>query len=276
MLAETSSSLDPASTAWLLAVVQGLTEFLPISSSGHLVLAEAFLDLAPLGVAFKVALHLGTLVAVLWAYKSVIVIILRDWLSLRLESFWWLIVASIPAGLVGVFFKDQIEALFDDPRFAGLCLLATAAALWAGERARARRAAQGAKAEPLPPEQPPSLANALIMGSAQAIAILPGISRSGSTIVAGLVRGIEGERAARWSFLMSVPAIAGAAVLELPQAVETGFEGLSPAVAWGAMALSALVGWASLRVLVVVLARGAFRWFAVYCTLVGGTVLLLG
>jgi undecaprenyl-diphosphatase len=276
VLLETSVTLDPAGTAWLLAVVQGLAEFLPISSSGHMVLAEAVFELAPLGVAFKVALHVGTLFAVVWAYRSVIASMLRDWLHLRLQSLIWLIVASIPAGLVGVFLKHQIEALFEEPRFTGYSLLGTAVILWFGERARARAAVEQVRAEPeIPPEVPPSLREALILGCAQAVAILPGISRSGSTIASGLMRGMDGERAARWSFLMSLPAITGAALLELPDAMSVGFEGLSPLVAWGAVGLSALVGWLSLRFLVLVLARGAFRWFALYCTLVGGAVLVL-
>jgi undecaprenyl-diphosphatase len=107
------------------------------------------------------------------------------------------------------------------------------------------------------------------------VAILPGVSRSGSTISVGLMRGLGSAQAARLSFLMSIPAVAGANLLELPKVIETGFAGLSRGTMFGAVLVSGLVGWASLSFLLAMLTRGAFRWFALYCTLVGTMVLVL-
>ena len=125
-------------------------------------------------------------------------------------------------------------------------------------------------------EAAPPLGLALFMGCAQAVAIWPGVSRSGSTISAGFVRGLSSTEAARLSFMMSLPAISGAAVMELPHAFEAGFGSISPAVVLAAAAVAGLVGWAALKTLLLVLKKGSFPYFAAYCALLGTAALLLG
>ncbi len=258
---------DATTSALVLAVVQGLTEFLPISSDGHLVIFQTLLGHTEFGLTFTVALHLGTLAAVVWAYRKDLVRLILDCLAGRFALLGWLFVANLPAGIVGILFHDWIEA-HQSSRVAGAGLLGTALLLAAGERARRMRG------EPVAELAPLRLRDALLMGCAQALAILPGVSRSGSTIAVGLMCGLRSVHAARLSFLMSIPAVAGACALELPAAVEHGFQGLSMGTAAVDVLVSALVCCGALRFLLLTVARGAFRWFALYCTLVGVTVLL--
>ncbi len=260
----------------LLALVQGLAEFLPISSSGHLVLARAALGVREAGLALDVALHVGTLGAVVWFYRKDVIALLTDVLRGRLALALWLVVATIPAALFGVLAGDWIEATFQTSRAAAGGLLFTAFALCVGEAARRRRGAQSSDAEePLEPGAAPPLRLALILGLAQAVAVIPGVSRSGSTIVAGLLCGLSAQRAARASFLMSIPAILGAATMKLPDAFEAGFGGLAITDVLIAIVVSGLVGWAALRFLLLTLAKGSFPWFAGYCVVMGGLVLAL-
>jgi len=256
-----------------LAVLQGLTEFLPVSSSGHLVLAQNWLgsDQAPLAV--DVALHLGTLGAVLAVYSKDISKLIRGALRGELTEIGLLAVGSIPAAVVGLGFKDTIEGAFHGTGVAGTGLCVTALILLVGEVARRFRAGGD------PDEGLPTWRAALVIGTAQALALVPGISRSGSTIAAGMCAGLSPARAARFSFLMSIPAIGGAALLELPELFSGGPGSLgSPGMPseWaliGAVLLSGAVGWGALKLLLAVLQRGAFAWFALYCAAVGLFVL---
>jgi len=271
--------LGESAAIFLLAILQGITEFLPISSSGHLVLAHAALgSQEESSLALDVALHVGTLVAVLIAYRRDVRSIVSDVFKGRFRVLIWLIVATIPIGVVGMLAKDAIAATFLAPRVAGGGLVFTALVLAVAERARVQTGRRAPVAGDVPDEvegrgREPALADAIIMGLAQALAILPGVSRSGMTISAGLIRGLSTEQAARYSFLMSIPAVMGAAIVTLPDAAAEGFAGVPPGIVLGAVALAALVGWAALRLLLLTLARGAFRWFAVYCALLGGAVL---
>lgn len=273
------SAPDPshAASVLLLAVIQGLAEFLPISSSGHLVLARVAMSIEEGGMALDVALHVGTLLAVLWAYRADVGSILVGMRRGEWRFPLWIVAATVPIGIVGVGFKDELERAFETAQVAGAGLLVTAAVLVAGELIRrrhaARRAANGT-AQPVTDLQP-GWVDALILGLAQSLAILPGVSRSGMTIAVGMMRGFSPAQAARLSFLMSIPAVTGAAVVSLPDAVAEGFSGLSPTLIWSAVALSALVGWGALRTLLLTLARGSFLWFAAYCGLLGLIVLRL-
>ena len=275
------SSADPGAgptELFLLALIQGVAEFLPISSSGHLVLARVALDVREAGLALDVALHVGTLLAVVLAYRRDLAAIVRDLARGRARLLAWLVVATVPAGLAGLLIDEWIATVFQTARSAAVGLLATAAILLAGEWARARgglRPAEAASGVParLRSERAPTFSDALLIGTAQALALVPGISRSGTTISAGLACGFSPEGAARLSFLMAIPAILGAAVLELPGAFREGFGELDAWLVVVAAAFAGLVGWACLRVLLLVLRRGAFRWFALYCAIVGGTVL---
>ena len=262
----------------LLAVVQGLAEFLPISSSGHLTLGRIALGLREAGLALDVALHVGTLVAVIIAFRRDVALLFQDLFAGRLRMWAWLILATIPAGLAGTLMGDVFERASLSAKSAAIGLYATTIALLIGERARRRFEASDAPPEAADPDDPwgkPSFGLAIYLGCAQACAIWPGISRSGSTIAAGFVRGIRAQQAARLSFLMSLPAVSGAAIKTLPDALDEGFGGVSPAwVAAGAV-VAALVGWAALKTLLLVLRKGSFPWFAGYTAILGTVALVL-
>lgn len=253
----------------LLGLLQGLTEFLPVSSSGHLVLAQSLLPgFRQPGVLFDVLLHVGTLLAVLAYFRGDVGELLASLLPggdpSRRRLALLLVAATVPTGLIGVVFKDPLEALFHAPRAAAAMLLVTGALLWVSEvLARPRMGLEGL-----------GYGRALAVGVVQGLAIVPGISRSGSTIAAGTLLGIRGEDAARFSFLLSVPAVLGAVVLQAPElaAVEPG----APAVYAAGVLAAFLSGLWAIRFLLAVIRRGRFRWFAVYCWCVGIGYLLLG
>jgi undecaprenyl-diphosphatase len=239
----------------VLGAVQGLTEFLPVSSSGHLVVAEAVIGLATPGVLVEVALHVATLLAVAVVYRRRLWELLHgigagDSRALRYVGL--LFLASVPAGIVGFLFKDLFERAFDSLLVVGLDFAVTGCILWS-----TRFVAGGAR------EAPSTLAAGGI-GLAQAVAILPGISRSGTTVAAGLWLGLDPVRAAEFSFLMAMPAIAGAGMLEVANLpVELGALGEGPLLL---SFLTALVtGVLAIRLLVALLRRGAFHQFAPYC-----------
>ncbi len=244
----------------ILGVVQGLTEFLPVSSSGHLVIAQAMLGISPPGITVEVVVHAATLAAVVIVYWRRLVEITAG--MFRADRPAWrtiglLVLATIPAGVIGVAFKSTFEALFQSLTAVGINLLVTGTLLWSGRWAMKR----GERREP-------GAAGAVAIGLAQAFAILPGISRSGSTIIAGMWLKLDAVRAAEFSFLMAIPAIAGASVLELrtisTDAVEVG------AVALAVSFVAALIaGVFAIRFLVHLLARQAFHRFAPYCWSVG-------
>lgn len=263
--APTNDSEAPAlATLLVLAVVQGVSEFLPISSDGHLVLVQNWLAAGHGSLALDVALHLGTLAAVLVVYRADLLELVRGMLRRDAREPLLLVLATLPAVVVGLGFKDAIEALFTSSRAAALGLFVTAGFLLAGERAR-RRAPAGAG-------QPIGWRAALWMGCAQALAPLPGVSRSGTTIATALMRGVDASAAARFSFLMSIPAVAGAVLLEVPDLVREGGFGWELACAVG---VCFAVGVCALRFLIRFLGRGAFRWCAYYCLVLGTTALVL-
>ncbi|HUU57138.1 MAG TPA: undecaprenyl-diphosphate phosphatase [bacterium] len=248
-----------------LGLVQGLTEFLPVSSSGHLVLAQRYLGVEAPGIVLEVALHVATALAIVIYFRRRLVTIFaasaggkRGWL--RFAAL--IVVASIPAAVVGLGFEDNIELLFESNRLVGGALLFTAAVLITSTFLR-RGDAKLAEM---------SVVAAVVVGLGQALAIAPGVSRSGMTIVAGLALGLAGAEAATFSFLLSVPAILGAAALEAGK-IGT-FDG-----SWLALALAFVIAFAAgLAAIHVVLAsvRGRrFGWFGAYCAVVGLAALLL-
>ena len=243
----------------ILGVVQGLTEFLPVSRSGHLVVSQVALGLTMPGVFVEVVLHVATLLAVVLVYRERIWHLVRG--ALTRDAAAWrsmglLVVATIPAVIVGGLFKGFFERVFDSVSVVGVDFLLTGAILWS-----TRWAAMGARDEP-------RLPGAFGIGVAQACAILPGISRSGSTVTAAMWLGIDPVRAAEFSFLMAIPAIAGAAVLQVPDALsEVGALHAGPLLVSFLAALISGV-WA-IRLLVRLLARGSFHRFAPYCWALG-------
>ncbi|HOT98666.1 MAG TPA: undecaprenyl-diphosphate phosphatase [bacterium] len=255
----------------LLGIIQGLTEFLPVSSSGHLVLAEHFLGVADAGITLEVMLHFGTLLAVFVAFRKEIVRLLAAFFSLfrpdrslssrlreapDLRLLLYLFLATLPAVVIGLIFKDKIEAAFDQPRFVAWALLFTSLLLALTFLAR-----KGNKNL--------TWINTLIMGLAQALAILPGVSRSGSTISFGLFSGLRGEDAARFSFLLSIPAVLGATILKLHDMaaapVVSGYAGILLSGATAAF----LTGWLAIAAMLRILRHGKLYWFAPYCLLLG-------
>ena len=274
----------------LLGIVQGLTEFLPVSSSGHLVLGRAFLPdeaLRSPGVLFEIVVHLGTLAAALIYLRREVLGLLRSLVGIggatpegrdtvragrRLVGL--LLAASIPAAIIGVAFQDQIHHAFSGIGFAAGGLVLTGAVLLHFRRPTA--AARDGAAAPTGaiPRLPRGLGDALWIGVAQAAAIFPGVSRSGLTIVAGRQRGVSPADAARFSFLLSAPAIAGATLLEGASALGSG----ALAAAGSTVALELTVGFLTafvagtfaLRWVFDWLARERFHQFGWYCLSVGG------
>lgn len=250
--------------AAIFGFVQGLTEFLPVSSSGHLVLGQALLGVDPPGVTFEVVLHLGTLCAVLWVYRTRVGEIATGVFTgdRSAQSYVGLIfLASIPAGLVGFFGRSLFERAFGSPVLAAAMLLVTGIFVFTirstGPRARKER---------------PSAGDSIWIGCAQAVAILPGISRSGSTVALGALLGVDVVKLAEFSFLMSIPAILGAGLLQL-SALGQG-AGLGPGVLMVGFAVAAATGVVAIRLFVKTLQDGTFHRFAYYCWTVGALYLV--
>lgn len=241
--------------ALVLGVVQGATEFLPVSSSGHLVVVQQLLGIAVQGVLFEVAVHVGTLLSVLVVYRARIARLTVG--AARREGQAWrylalLVVATVPAAVIGLGFEASIEALFDAPWVPGVGFLFTGFLLWSS-RAALRR----------DPDREPGPREAVLMGLAQAVALVPGVSRSGTTVVMGLWLGIEAREAAAFSFLMAVPAIAGAAILQVPDLLQGASVVPTNTLLIGAAA-AAVTGVLAIGTFVLFLQRRAFHHFALY------------
>jgi len=258
--------------AIILGIVQGLTEFLPISSSGHLILAEwatGWKGELINSLTFDVALHVGTLTAVLWYFW-------RDWLHLgkaavkalqgkapqyEARLVWYIALATIPAVIVGMTLEHTVETIFRNPLLVAAALVAGSAVMWFSDRYSSHERFLGTM----------TLGHALFVGVAQALALVPGISRSGITISAALGAGYRREDAARFSFLLSTPVIAGAAVLKLRHLTFQGH------AAWGCILGtlgSAVVGYLAIRFLIRYLARHSLNIFVWYRLALAGAVVL--
>lgn len=258
--------------ALVLGIIQGLTEYLPVSSSGHLAIGAHFFGLSgEENLAFTVAVHVATVL-------STIVVLWREivWLFQDLFKWQWndgtryilnIVISMIPVGIVGLFFKDKVEAIFGSGlTVVGVCLIVTAALLAFSYIAKPR---QREHISPL---------HAFIIGLAQAVAVLPGLSRSGSTIATGLLLGNKKESLAQFSFLMVIPPILGEALLDVKDMAEMG---VSTAMA-GLPPLSLLIGFLAAfvsgclacRWMIGIVKRGKLVWFALYCALVGVALLL--
>jgi undecaprenyl-diphosphatase len=257
--------------ALVLGIVQGLSEFLPISSSAHLALVPWLMHWPDPGLAFDVALHFGTLVAVLWYFRA-------EWIALlgaaknivvqrgakteQERRVGYLILATIPGAIAGLALEKQAESTFRDPRLIAVALIVMGIVLWAVDKWAARDRGLAAM----------RWMDALTIGLAQMFAIVPGVSRSGSTITAGRALGFTRESAAVFSFLMSMPIIAAASMLKLPHVLKT--EGLSSTLVVGVVA-SAISGWLAISVLLRFVVRRSYGVFAAYRVIVGLIVLAL-
>ena len=240
--------------AIILGVVQGLTEFLPVSSSGHLVIVQSLLPgFEQPGILLDVILHLGTTAAVLVYFRYEI-------LRMSLNEIKYILVGSIPAGLIGVLFQSIIEDLFLSTFVVGVALFVTAAMNFFTDRASASRERM-------------NYVDALVIGIGQAFAILPGISRSGATIFAGTSMGVDRQKAAQFSFLLSIPAILGATVLQLISHTDTN---TIPIAIYIVGFITAFVsGIFAIMLVFKLLTEKKFTYFAIYCVIAGAIALLL-
>ncbi|MDI6701731.1 undecaprenyl-diphosphate phosphatase [Methanothermobacter wolfeii] len=262
--------------AIIIGTVQGLTEFLPVSSSAHLVLVPEVLGVQG-SLAFDTVLHVGTLAAVFTYFWNDIVHMVRAFLSsigdipsgnfregIREDRFkrlaWMVIIGTVPAGLAGVLFKDFFEALFSSTVAVGFFLIVTGLLLWGSERV-SRGVREKLSIEKL------GVRNSLIIGCAQALAIAPGISRSGATISAGLFLGFERELVARYSFLLSIPAILGAALVQVKD-ISVGFDLLGASMIAGFLA-AAVSGYAAIKFFLKLIKERDLNVFAYYCWALG-------
>ena len=267
-------------SAIILGAVQGISEFLPISSSGHLVLVPALLGIET-GLAFDTILHIGTLVAIFtFFWKDIINMIKGFILSIidltegvdifKRELYrvpekrfaWLIIVGTIPTGIMGILLKDAIETIFRGTLFVGIFLLVTAAVLYYSERHSSGQITQ----------KDMSFKQALIVGICQGLAVFPGISRSGSTIASGLCLGLNREYAARYSFLLSIPAVIGAGLIQIKDIATLD---ASVSVLLAGFISSVIFGYLSIKLLMKMIKGWSLDIFAYYCTIIGIITIIL-
>jgi undecaprenyl-diphosphatase len=253
-----------------LAALQGLTEFLPVSSSGHLVIVPAFLGWPAPSLAFVVAVHVGTLLAVVGYYRRELGELLGGvgaWVARGRKRPWppevrlalALLLATVPAAAVGLGLEKQVEKVFNSAGLVGIALVATGLLLFAAARSGRER----------PLAETLSWAKALVVGCAQAVAIVPGISRSGTTIAAGLLCGWPCEWAVRFAFLLSVPVIAGAGLEQAVELSARGVGGHDLVVLGLGLAVSSVSGWAAIHLVIQAVRGRKLWWFGAYCLAVG-------
>jgi undecaprenyl-diphosphatase len=257
--------------ATVLGIIQGLSEFLPISSSAHLALAPWLFGWEDPGLAFDVALHLGTLLAVLWYFRM-------EWLQLIKAAFGiitsgrietpekrrviFLIIATIPGGIGGFLLQSRAESTFRSPELIALALIAMGIILWLVDKLVDQRRILGEM----------RWIDALLIGLSQVIALIPGVSRSGATMTSARGLRFDRESAAEFSFLMSMPIIAAAVVFEGPKALHEG--GITNELISG-VAASAISGWLAISILMRYVTSHSYRIFAFYRIALGLTVLAM-
>jgi len=256
----------------ILAIVQGLTEFLPISSSAHLILVPLLLEWPDQGLAFDVAVHVGSLIAVLFYFRSEVIWILSAWVQNLMGGQstpnsrlgWWVILGTIPAIIVGFIFKDIIEIQLRSPWVIATTTILFGILLGVADRIRRH----------LRSEYELGLRDVLIIGCFQALALIPGTSRSGITITAGLFLGMTRQAAARFSFLLSMPIILASGVLQTKDLVES-----SLAIDWLALilavVLSALSAGLCIHLFLRLIERIGMMPFVIYRLLLGGFLVYL-
>lgn len=256
----------------LLGLLQGLTEFLPVSSSGHLVLAQRILGINTGDTTFEILVHAATVLATITIFWGELLTLVRGGLKFKnnTETQYLLRigVSMIPVLVVGLFFKDQVEALFSGTvRFIGCMLLITAGLLLLTHFVKPRKE-KG--------QHPIGLRDAFIIGLAQAVAVIPGISRSGSTIATGMMLGNDRRDLAKFSFLMVLIPILGEAFLELLKGEFSPAASGIPALSLAAGFLTAyLAGLFACRVMIRIVSRGKLYWFALYCAVAGIVAIIL-
>jgi undecaprenyl-diphosphatase len=268
--------------SFILGLVQGLTEFLPVSSSGHLALLQHFFGIEGDSVlTFTVLLHVGTLVAVFIAYRKTIWDLIKELCAFIKEIFTgkgfdlrkndirklgiMIIIASIPAAIVGLLFDDVVEKAFNSIIGIGICLIITGTLLFIAERiGTGKRDLKKA-----------NFRNSFVIGLFQAVALLPGISRSGSTIVGGLLLGFTRELAVTFAFLISIPTVLGAVVLEVPDVIREGVAGPMLLPSAVGVLVSAVAGFAAIKLMIKLVTGKKLYVFSIYTWVVGALVIIL-
>lgn len=259
----------------ILGILQGLTEFLPVSSSGHLVLGQLLFGLQEAQLVFDVSVHMGTLLAVLVVYRTQIMSILASILAflagmagksalkmspeqkLDLNMAAVIILGSIPTALIGLYLKKFEHTLFSSALIVGCMLLCTGILLFFSKRFYASDQT----------EKPVPIVKGILIGISQGIAVLPGMSRSGTTIACGMFLGLDRAKAATLSFLLSIPAIMGAQILSIKDMVENGMT-IDAVIMWATL-VSFLTGFIALKLLIKLVNAGRFHLFAPYCFVLG-------
>ncbi len=248
--------------AFILGLIQGLTEFLPISSTGHLYLGRNLFDLNEAGLLLDTMLHIGTLLAVFIFYKHEFIKVLKNPFG---KLTWLLVIGTIPAVVVGLTFKDYFDSISKTGITIGWEFLLTGCLLWYAETIEQGRR----KMEDI------SYVDAFFIGSFQAAAIFPALSRSGLTIAAALIRKLDRETAAYFSFLLSTPAIVGAIVLQLGDLLDGQGEQIAlSSLAVGVLS-SAIFGYIAVKWMIQYLKNHSLKIFAVYVWIIGGVILVL-
>jgi undecaprenyl-diphosphatase len=252
----------------ILAIIQGVTEWLPISSSGHLVIVQEYMGLS-LPVLFDVVLHLGSLVVVLFVFWRDVLRVLKavarfDFKSLDGKLGVYVVVGSVATAAIGLVFRDVFESFFHNLNVVGLAFVVTGcfySLLFVFRRGNGQ-------------SRPLNVGSAIAIGVAQGVALIPGVSRSGSTITTGLLLEVEKEVALRFSFLLFIPAVIGATVLSVIESDGLLVAVVDPVSLLVGLVVTVLVGYLSLRLLLRIVMKSRLYLFAFYCWAVGSAVLL--
>jgi len=259
--------------SFLLGLIQGLTEFLPISSSGHLALGRNLLGVSTEGgLTFEIVVHFGTLCSILIYYKDILWDLIKGGAAFvaspatkrtdpRVHLIGFILISMIPAFIVGFTLKDQVETLFNDPFWVSIMLLVTGLILFLTRFAK-------------PGSGEITAGRSILIGLAQSFAMIPGISRSGSTISTALYLGIKREEAANFSFLMVIPVIAGAMLLQIIDLVEIGVQSAQLMSLLVGFFTSFISGYYALKYLIIILKKQGFHYFAYYCWALGAVSLI--
>ena len=269
----------PIWLAVIMGIVQGFTEFLPVSSSGHLALVQNIVDFEAYmssHMVFDIALHLGTLVSVVIAFWDDIKFLFVsgiDWLrhGFKVEkhegrnTVFMLFIATLPL-IVAYLLKDKIEEVFQNPVLIGVALLFTATILWLSDRVTGGKKMGGTM----------GIKDALVIGLMQMIAVLPGVSRSGSTMTAGLFTGLKRDFAVKFAFLLSIPAVLGATVTSIPDVLTMTWTGNDVMTFLIGIVCAAVSGYYAIFMVRKIAASKNFKYFAYYCALAGTLAIILG
>ncbi|MGI5876551.1 MAG: undecaprenyl-diphosphate phosphatase [Dethiobacteria bacterium] len=254
--------------AIFLGLLQGLTEFLPVSSSGHLVIAQNILGITQPGVTFEVMVHFGTLLSIVWVFWHDISKLLKGFFSDNKQKklFLLLLAGTLPTALIGVGFSSFFKGIFENPLVVGFMLLITGILVWVIARVSLTVKTKNINTI--------GIGDAIIIGVCQGLAIIPGISRSGSTILGSLLRGLNQETALKYSFLLAIPAIGGAAFLELWECLQYGGTPENIQSYLLASVVAFLTGIFAIKTFINLLKKAKFHYIAYYCWAAGAFTIL--